>query len=60
MLEGVNVNMVYLIHCKNIHKCYNVSPTSTAIKNGKKQTKQNNQCKKDNRMAQLVEVLPNK
>jgi hypothetical protein len=29
--EGVNSSMIYLIHCKNLCKCYNVSPPSTAI-----------------------------
>jgi hypothetical protein len=28
---GVNSSMMYLIHCKNLHKCYNVPPPSTTI-----------------------------
>jgi hypothetical protein len=32
--EGVNSNLIYLIHCKNFYKCkcHNVSPSSTTIK----------------------------
>jgi hypothetical protein len=29
MVEGVNSSMIYLIHCKNLCKCYNVPPPST-------------------------------
>jgi hypothetical protein len=29
----VNSSMIYFIHCKNLHKCYNVLPPSTIIKN---------------------------
>jgi hypothetical protein len=29
---GVNSNMIYLIHCKNLCKCHNVLPSSTTIK----------------------------
>jgi hypothetical protein len=25
-LEGVNSSMIYLIHCKNFYKCYDVHP----------------------------------
>jgi hypothetical protein len=32
MMEGVNSNMIYLIHCKNFCKCHNVPPSSTTIK----------------------------
>jgi hypothetical protein len=31
-VEGVNSSMIYLIYCKNLCKCYNVPPPSTAIK----------------------------
>jgi hypothetical protein len=31
-VDGVNSSMIYLIHCKNLCKCYNVSLPSTAIK----------------------------
>jgi hypothetical protein len=31
-MEGVNSNMIYLIHCKNLCKCHNVPPHSTTIK----------------------------
>jgi hypothetical protein len=31
--RGVNASMIYLIHCKNLCKCYNVPPCRTAIKN---------------------------
>jgi hypothetical protein len=34
-VEGVNSSMIYLIHCKNLYKCYNVSPPSTTIKKEK-------------------------
>jgi hypothetical protein len=34
--EGVNSNMLYLIHCKNLCKCHNVPPPSTTIKGKKK------------------------
>jgi hypothetical protein len=27
---------IYLVHCKNLCKCYNVSPSSTTIKHKKK------------------------
>jgi hypothetical protein len=30
--SGVNSNMIYLIYCKNLCKCYSVSPLSTTIK----------------------------
>jgi hypothetical protein len=30
---GVNSNMIYLIHCKNLCKCHNVYPPSRKIKN---------------------------
>jgi hypothetical protein len=26
-VEGMNSNMIYLIHCKNLCKCYSVSST---------------------------------
>jgi hypothetical protein len=34
VMERVNSNMIYMIHCKNLCKCkcHNVSPTSTTIK----------------------------
>jgi hypothetical protein len=32
----VNSSITYLIHCKNLCKCYNVPPPSTTIK-GKKE-----------------------
>jgi hypothetical protein len=25
-VEGVNSNVIYLIHCKNLYKCYNAPP----------------------------------
>jgi hypothetical protein len=31
-VEGVNSNMIYSIHCKNLCKCHNVPPVSTTIK----------------------------
>jgi hypothetical protein len=31
-VEGVNSSMIYLIHCKNFCKCYNVLLPSTTIK----------------------------
>jgi hypothetical protein len=31
-VEGVNSSLIYLIHCKNLHKCYNVPIPSTTIK----------------------------
>jgi hypothetical protein len=31
-VEGVNSHMMYLIHCKNLCKCYNVPSPSTTIK----------------------------
>jgi hypothetical protein len=31
-VEGVNSCMMYLIHCKNLCKCYNVSTPSMTIK----------------------------
>jgi hypothetical protein len=33
MVDGENLIMIYLIYCKNIHKCQNVPPPSTTIKN---------------------------
>jgi hypothetical protein len=30
--RGVNSSMIYLIHCKNLCKCYSVPPPSTTIK----------------------------
>jgi hypothetical protein len=30
-VEGVNANMIYLIHGKNLCKCYNVPPPSTTV-----------------------------
>jgi hypothetical protein len=33
---GGNSSMIYLIHCKNFCKCYNVPPLSTTIKKKKK------------------------
>jgi hypothetical protein len=30
-VEGVNSSMIYLIHYKNLCKCYNVPPSSTTI-----------------------------
>jgi hypothetical protein len=35
-VEGVNSSMIYLIHCKNLHKCHSVSPLSTTIKSKKR------------------------
>jgi hypothetical protein len=32
-VEGVNSNMICLIHYKNLCKCYNVAPPSETIKN---------------------------
>jgi hypothetical protein len=34
-VEGVNSSMIYLMHCKNLCKCYNVPPPSTTIKKKK-------------------------
>jgi hypothetical protein len=31
-VEGVNSSMIYLIHCKNLCKCHNISPLSTIKK----------------------------
>jgi hypothetical protein len=31
-VEGDNSSMIYLIHCKNLCKCYNIPTPSTAIK----------------------------
>jgi hypothetical protein len=31
-VEGENSSMMYLIHCKNLCKCYNVPTPSTTIK----------------------------
>jgi hypothetical protein len=31
-MERVNSSMTYLIHCKDLCKCYNVPPPSTTIK----------------------------
>jgi hypothetical protein len=31
-VEGVNLSMIYLIHCKKLCKCYNVPPPSTTVK----------------------------
>jgi hypothetical protein len=33
--EGVNSNMVYLIHCENLCKCHNTPPPSKTIKGRK-------------------------
>jgi hypothetical protein len=30
-VEGVNASMIYLMHCKNLCKCYDVPPPSTTI-----------------------------
>jgi hypothetical protein len=37
VVEGVNSNMIYLVHCKNLSKCkcHNVLPPSTSIKEKK-------------------------
>jgi hypothetical protein len=34
VVEGVNSNMIYFIHCKNLFnsKCHNVPPPGTTIK----------------------------
>jgi hypothetical protein len=29
--RGVNLSIIYFIHCKNLCKCYNVPPHSTTI-----------------------------
>jgi hypothetical protein len=29
--RGVNSSVIYLIYCKNIYKCHNVSPSSKTI-----------------------------
>jgi hypothetical protein len=31
-VEGVNLSMIYLIHCKNLCKCYSVPIPSTIIR----------------------------
>jgi hypothetical protein len=36
--EGVNSSMIYLIHCKDICKCHNVTQPSTTIKEKIKST----------------------
>jgi hypothetical protein len=33
--EGKNSSMIYLVHCKNLCKCYNVPTPSTTIKKKK-------------------------
>jgi hypothetical protein len=33
--KGVNLSMIYLVHCKNLCKCHNVPPPSTAIEENK-------------------------
>jgi hypothetical protein len=42
-VEGVNSSMIYLIHCKNLCKCYNVPPPRTTIKKKKKMKEWKNQ-----------------
>jgi hypothetical protein len=37
MVEGVNSSMTYLIYCKNLRKCRNVSLSSTTINKIKKE-----------------------
>jgi hypothetical protein len=37
-VEGINLIMIYLIHCENFCKCHDISPPSTIIK-GKKLSK---------------------
>jgi hypothetical protein len=33
MVEEMNISsIIYLIHCKNLHKCHNVPPPITTIK----------------------------
>jgi hypothetical protein len=46
MIEGVNSNMIYLIHCKNLCKCkcHKVSPPSTTIKEKIKYKRQTLYC----------------
>jgi hypothetical protein len=45
MVEEVNSSMIYLIHCKNLCKCYSVPPPSTTIKEKKKWPKtKDNEC----------------
>jgi hypothetical protein len=37
---GVNSTMIYLIYCKNLCKCHNVSPSSTIKKEERKKQKE--------------------
>jgi hypothetical protein len=37
-VEGMNSSMMYLIHFKNLYKCYNVPTPSTTIKKKKMHT----------------------
>jgi hypothetical protein len=36
MVEGVNLNIIYLIYCKNFCKYHNVPPPNRTIKEKKK------------------------
>jgi hypothetical protein len=58
-MEGVNSNMLYLIHCKNFCNCHNVPPPSTA----KKKKKSENAGYLKNKLTAkelMVEHLPSK
>jgi hypothetical protein len=35
MVDEVSSSMIYMIHCKNLCKCHNVSPSITTIKEKK-------------------------
>jgi hypothetical protein len=37
MMEGVNLSMIYLIHCRNLCTCYNIPIPSTTIKEKKRE-----------------------
>jgi hypothetical protein len=42
VVEGVNSNMLYLIHCKKFCKCHNLLPPSTIINKRNKINAYNN------------------
>jgi predicted transposase YdaD len=52
--ERVNSSMMYLIHCKNLGKCYHVSLPTTTIKEGRQRGREEG--RKEGRKERQVSI----
>jgi hypothetical protein len=56
---GVNSNMIYLIHCKYLCKCYNLPTPSTTITKKKENREDTSPLYRYFPLASMVNLFPN-